>query len=399
MAQAELLIYARLDGSVFQAELAITSDRSIPASPAVQPTQEKDLILYFGSVNHSGASDAVFAALAQANQGISAAYGDDEWTQQAVRAIQTTFDSPAEVFFVSTGTAANALALACMSAPWQIILCHAQAHILNDELTAPEFFTGGARMVGLDAGREKLSLETLNQYLSQGSAHPPHNAEPAVLSLTQVTESGQVYSIEELTALCAVAHQYGLAVHMDGARFANAVAGLDCHPAAISWQAGVDVLSLGATKNGALSAEAIVFFNRPLAANLVPLRKRSGHLVSKGRWLGAQFSAWLNDGHWLELAAHANRMATLLEQGMAACPASQVIWPVAANEVFAILPRPVIEQLRAQGAVFYQWPRHFVPSHFNLNEHDEVVRLVTSFRTNEADVTTFLAHLNAAERG
>jgi len=350
--------------------------------------------MYFGSDNQSGASEQVFAALAQANAGVSAAYGDDDWTQQAVAQIQTTFDCPAEVFFVSTGTAANALALACMSSPWQIILCHAQAHIINDELTAPEFFSGGARLIGLDGGREKLSLATLTEYLSRGSAHPPHNAEPAVLSLTQVTESGQVYSIEELTALCAVAHQHGLTVHMDGARFANAVASQGCHPAAMSWQAGIDVLSLGATKNGALGAEAIVFFNRSLAANLVPLRKRSGHLVSKGRWLGAQFSAWLSNGHWLDLAGHANRMATQLEQGLLACPASRVIWPVAANEVFAILPRPLIAQLRAVGAVFYEWPRHFVPSHFNLSSDDEVVRLVTSFRTSAEEVSTFIDHLN-----
>lgn len=308
--------------------------------------------MYFGSDNQVGASEQVFEYLHKANTGITAAYGDDEWTAKAVEKIQQLFETDAEVFLVSTGTAANSLALACITESFDSIICHGQAHIINDELTAPEFFTGGARLVGLDTERAKLSIDSLKSLLELGAAHPPHNAEPKALSLTQINESGQVYSIEEVTALSELAHEHGLNVHMDGARFANAVAALGCTPADITWKAGVDVLCLGATKNGALSAEAVVFFNKDLAKRFIQHRKRSGHLLSKGRWLGAQFCGWLENGHWLNLASHANAMAQRLARGIEADDLTELVWPVKANELFVKLPKTLIQSLRDQeGAV------------------------------------------------
>lgn len=350
--------------------------------------------MYFGSDNQTGASEQVFSVLQQANQGVTAAYGEDEWSKQAIADIQKLFDCDAEVFLVSTGTAANSLALACMSAPWDSVVCHGQAHIINDELTAPEFFTGGARLVGLDTRLAKLTAESLQNYLAQGAAHPPHNAVPSVLSLTQLNESGQVYSVDEVTELCQIAHNHGLIVHMDGARFANALVALQCSPADLTWKAGVDVLCLGATKNGALSAEAVVFFNKSLAKNFVAQRKRSGHLISKSRWLGAQFVGWLQNNHWLALASHANRMAAKLAEALRQHNHCTVAWPVKGNELFVVMPKETITALRAQGAVFYEWPRTFLPEDFQLENTSDVVRLVTSFRTTEEEVEQFIRQLN-----
>ena len=349
--------------------------------------------MYFGSDNQTGASDQVFQFLQQANDGVTGAYGADDWTAKATDALQQVFECDASVYFVSTGTAANSLALACMSTPWDSIICHGQAHIINDELTAPEFFTGGARLIGLDTQLAKLSAQTLADFLAQGSAHPPHNAEAKVLSLTQLNESGQVYTQNDVTELSRIAHEHGLTVHMDGARFANALATLQCTPADITWKAGVDVLCLGATKNGALSAEAVIFFNKSLEQSFVQHRKRSGHLISKSRWLGAQFVGWLHNDHWLDLAHHANSMAKKLAEGIASNTGCQLAWPVFGNELFVILPKTTIAQLREQGAVFYEWPRTFLPAHLAITQDHDVVRLVASFRTTDNEVARFISLL------
>ncbi|RAU18835.1 low specificity L-threonine aldolase [Nitrincola tibetensis] len=350
--------------------------------------------MYFGSDNQAGVSAAIMQALVEANQGIAAAYSDDEWTHRARAAIADWFECDADVHFVSTGTAANCLALACSLEPWQIALCHGQAHIINDELTAPEFFTGGARLLGLDAQAPKLSAITLGHTLSQGSAHPPHNAEPAVLSLTQLTESGQVYSLEELRELTDIAHQYGLIVHMDGARFTNALVSLDCSPAEMTWRVGIDVLSLGATKNGAMTAEAVIFFKPSLAKKFVHLRKRSGHLLSKSRWISAQFLAWLKDDHWRELALHANQQARQLSAGIAEHPKCRIVWPTQGNEVFAVMPKALIQSLRDQGGIFYEWTPSFVPAEQRVREHEAMVRLVCSFQTKPCEVVQFIDALH-----
>ena len=350
--------------------------------------------MYFGSDNQTGASEQVFSFLQQANEGICAAYSDDDWTGRAVNKIQEIFECDAEVFLVSTGTAANSMALACMTESWDSIVCHSQSHIINDELTAPEFFTGGARLIGLDKQLPKLTYESLDEFLSHGSVHPPHNAIPKALSLTQMNESGQVYSIDEIVSMTRLAHDKGLTVHMDGARFANAVAVLGCTPAELSWKAGIDVLTLGATKNGALCAEAAVFFNKKLSSNFIQYRKRSGHLISKGRWLGAQFVGWLEDNHWLDLAKHANDMSARLATGVEQSHNAKLVWPVMGNEVFVLLDKERINYLRDKGAVFYEWPQSFLAPELNVSEDQDIVRLVTSFQTSTDEVDSFLELLN-----
>ena len=218
--------------------------------------------MQFGSDNQTGASTQVMEMLIRANDGFTHGYGDDQWTDRAVEALKDIFECDLEAFFVPTGTAANSLALSCLVQSWDTILCHDQAHILIDESTAPEFFTGGARLIGISRGEGKLSVEHLRHYFSVAGNDFPHNSSARALSITQASENGLLYTPEEVAALTDVAHDYGLRVHMDGARFSNAVAGLGCTPAEITWQAGVDVLCLGATKNGALAAEAVIFFKQ-----------------------------------------------------------------------------------------------------------------------------------------
>ena len=251
-----------------------------------------------------------------------------------------------DAFFVATGTAANALALSCMVKPWETILCHDQSHVILDESTAPEFFAGGARVRGISRGDERLEACHLEAYFRSGYVEEPHNSRAAAVSVAQASENGIVHTPAELTALCETAHRHGLHVHMDGARFSNAVASLGCAPADVTWRAGVDVLTLGATKNGALAAEAVIFFRKELAAEFIHRRKRSGHLLSKGRLFGAQFVGWLERGHWLELARHANKKAAELAEGIAAVPGIRVVRPAQANEIFVVMPG--LEWLPAQ---------------------------------------------------
>jgi threonine aldolase len=346
----------------------------------------------FGSDNQTGASAQVMDAVAACNAGRESSYGADTWTARAVAALRKAFDCDLDAYFVPTGTAANSLALACLVQPWNTILCHNESHVMLDELTAPEFFTGGARPVGMSQGAGKLEPKHVDGHLRHAGHEPPHNAIATALSVTQSSENGLVYTSAELEALCASAHRHGLQVHMDGARFANAVASLGCAPADISWRAGVDVLSLGATKNGALGAEAVIFFknNRPQAAEqFIWRRKRAGHLISKSRFIAAQFVAWLKDDHWLQLARHANHHAALLAKSLTAIADVTVVWPTDANEVFAVLPRSAVAKLRAAGAVFYDWSSGGLPPGTLLRTDQVFVRLVTSFATTEREIAAF----------
>lgn len=235
----------------------------------------------------------------------------------------------------------------------------------------------------------------LARYFETAGDHAPHNPAAGALSVTQASENGLVYAPEELNALCTAAHGRGLSVHMDGARFANAVAALGCAPAEISWKAGVDVLCLGASKGGALGAEAVIFFKKGLSESFVHQRKRSGHLVSKGRFLGAQFAAWLEKGHWLELAGRANGRAAALAKGLAGLSGVRLAWPVQANEVFAVVSRRWAAGLRAAGAEFFDWYPGALPGSETLKAGEVVVRFVTSFATEEAAVERFLAAARA----
>jgi threonine aldolase len=299
-------------------------------------------LLYFGSDNSVGASAPVMQALQEANaQGALPSYGNDPFTARAVDAVRRVFSRPAEVFFVPTGTAANALALAQLTPRWGSIYCTQEAHIAVDEANAVELQTGGARLVTLPATGGRLLPETLHKSLTEGSADRPHNARPSVLSLTQATEGGLVYSPAEVKALADIARTHRMKVHMDGARFANAIATLGCDPADVTWRAGVDVLTFGASKGGVLQAEAVVFFNPADATDFDYRRKQGGHLVSKSRYMGAQFEAWLQGDHWLELARHANAQALALADGLEKLPGARLPWKPEANEVFCFLARPV----------------------------------------------------------
>jgi len=348
----------------------------------------------FASDNAAGVAPAVLDAISRANAGFALGYGNDDLTRAVERSMAALFERDIAVFLVPTGTAANALALAHLTPPWGGVLGHAEAHIAIDECGAPEFFGGGLKLIGLPGVGGKLAPTTLAAAIARHTGHRPHAVQAKTVSLSQVTEAGTIYTAAEVRALADIAHAHGLKVHMDGARFANALARLGASPAALSWQAGVDALSFGATKGGALAAEAIVVFDRDAADALHERRKRGGHLVSKHRFVAAQFAAFLANDNWLVWARHANRMADRLAQGLVT-GALAPVWPVEANLVFVVLPRAADARLRAAGATYYAWHSDSLPSGITIQDGDVLARLVTSFATSEADVDRFVALANA----
>ncbi len=345
----------------------------------------------FASDNNAGVSPPILEAIRVANSGSASAYGTDPLTAEAERRLAEIFETEIACFLVATGTAANALALAALTPPWGAIFCHAQAHVNEDECGAPELFSGGAKLVGIPGEGGKITPQSLAATLATFPRGNIHRVQPAALSLSQATECGTIYSPAEIAALSKLAHEAGLAVHMDGARFANALVGLGCTPAEASRKAGVDVLSFGATKNGALACEALIFFDPAKAASLPFQRKRGGHTLSKGRFLGAQMCAYLEDEHWLALAKAANAAAGRLAEGLAAVPEVRLPWPTQANEVFAILPHRIDAALKAAGALYYEWPFPAARETSATPGEDEVfVRLVTSFATEASEIERFL---------
>jgi threonine aldolase len=345
----------------------------------------------FASDNAAGVAPAILEAIAAANSGFALAYGDDAATRGVERRFCELFEREVAVFLVPTGTAANALALAHVTPPWGAVMCHREAHVISNECGAPEFFGGGLRLVGLDGEGGKIAPETLALALDRHEGHSPHQVVPAMVSLTQATEAGTVYHAGEVAALCALAHERGLAVHMDGARFANAVVHLGVTPAQATWQAGIDVLSFGATKGGALAAEAVIFFDPARAVMMAERRKRAGHLVSKHRFIAAQLEAFLTDGLWLDLARHANRMADCLAATLADIGIVPV-WKVEANLVFVLLPQALHAHLQAAGAQYYAFHSDSLPGGRNIPAGHVLARLVTSFSTTEADIEAFASH-------
>jgi threonine aldolase len=338
----------------------------------------------FASDNNAGIAPPIIAAIARANEGKALAYADDDWTRTIEQRFAEVFEHEVAVFLLTTGTAANALALAALTPPWGAVLCHTQAHIATDECGAPEFFGGGIKLVGIAGRAGKIAPASLRSALA-GTWGGPHHVTPATLSVSQATEAGTIYRPEEIRALADIAHDGGLSVHMDGARLGNALARMNASLADITWKAGIDVLSFGATKGGALAAEALVFFDPSRATNMAERRKRGGHLLSKHRFLAVQMEAYLADGLWLALARHANAMADRLAAGLGELGIPP-LWPVEANEVFVRLPRRTDEELRSAGALYYPWiSDEFVPSDAVL------VRLVTSFATTPEEVDAFLA--------
>lgn len=334
----------------------------------------------FCSDNVVGVSPEIMAALVAASNGVAMPYGNDDCTHRLNTLFSELFETDVLVFPVATGTAANALALSVMTPSFGAIYCHHQSHINCDECGAPEFFTGGAKLVTLSGEHGKINALDLAATLSLAGTGIVHHVQPAAVSLSQATESGTVYHTDEITHIAEVAHSHKLTLHMDGARFANAVVSLGCTPADITWRAGVDVLSFGATKNGAIAAEAVVFFNRDLADTFRYRLKRSGHLFSKMQFLSVQLEAYIKNGLWLKNAAYANQMAQSLAQKLTMLPGLKLCHPVEANEIFIQIPEKVITGLLADGFKFYRWDGEDCPT----------VRLVTAFNTKQEDVTAFL---------
>ena len=333
----------------------------------------------FRSDNVAGAAPEILDALAAANAGTASAYGDDDWSRELDAAFSLLFDTECRVFPVATGTAANALALGCLAPGYGAVYAHQDSHIMLDECNAPEFFTGGAKFVPLPGAGGKIDPAALAAALGQGWSGVQHHPQPAAVSLTQATESGTVYSADEVADIAHLCRANGMHLHMDGARFANAVAGMNVAPAALTWRAGVDVLSFGATKNGAFAAEAVVFFKPELAESFLFRRKRGGHLFSKMRFLSTQLLAMLQDGLWLRLARQANARAQQLAEGLQRIDGLSVAWPVQANEVFAGIPADAAERLRARGFRFHPW-----------NPENSLHRFVCAFDKTEDEIAGFL---------
>jgi threonine aldolase len=336
----------------------------------------------FGSDNYAGICPEAWRALEAANRGHAPGYGADDWTRAAIDAIQRAFETDCDVFFVFNGTAANSLALAALCRNTDAVVCHALAHINVDECGAPEFMSGGARLLPIDAPRAKLTPEAV--IAKAVTPHDEHSSRPRALSLTQATELGTVYTPRELAALCEAARAKDMRVQMDGARFANAVAYLGCTPANASWRAGVDVLCLGGTKNGLPGGEAIVFFDRDLADEFARRRKQAGQLASKMRFLAAPWLGVLEDGAWLRHAEHAHAMARRLAEGLSGIRGAQLLAPVEANGVFVDLPKAAIDALHAKG-----W-------HFYVFVGDTGCRLMCAWDTPAASIDRFVADVASA---
>jgi threonine aldolase len=334
--------------------------------------------LRFFSDNTATACPEILAAIAEVNHGRARAYGDDEWTLRLDAVLSEHFGTAVRAFAVTTGTAANSLALATISPPYGAIFAHHEAHIAVDECGAPGFFTGGAQLALLPGEHGRLDAATVGGTLEVHPRHL-HSVQPAALSLTQATELGTVYRAAEVTELAALAHRAGLKVHMDGARFANAVAFLGCHPGDLTWRAGVDVLSFGATKNGALTAEAVVFFDPTAVRDFELRRKRAGHLLSKSRYVAAQLLAYVETGLWKRNAERTNALA----RRIGAAAGASLLHPVEANEVFVKLGSVRRQALRAAGFDFYDWGA----------EAAGEARLVVSWDQPEEDVEALCAAL------
>ena len=351
----------------------------------------------FASDNIAGIAPGILEAITRANADADAAlgYGNDALTNHVERRLSEHFERDVKAFLVTTGTAANAIALAELVRPWGAVLCHGEAHIVTDECGAPEFFGNGMRLIGLPGEACKLSPETLAESLARGAWGAPHHFTPQALSITQATEAGTTYRPAEIAALANVAHAHGLAVHMDGARLANAQARLQATPAEITWKAGVDVLSFGATKGGAMAAEAIVFFDPRRATAMAERRKRGGHLLSKHRFVAAQFDAFLANDYCLTLARHANEMADRLAAALTDIGVPTV-WPVEANLVFVLLPKSLDKRLRDAGATYYVRSTAGLPELVTAGTDAMMVRLVTSFATREAEIDGFVRLLSEA---
>lgn len=344
--------------------------------------------MFFASDNGGPVHPQIMARLAQANEGHAMPYGKDDVMDEVRDAIRTAFEAPeAAVYLVATGTAANALALACYTQPWQTIFCSTTSHINEDECNAPEFYAGAAKLTVIDTD-DKMTPDALRRAIGKHPDGNVHGAQRGPVSITQVTERGSVHSLDEIKALTAVAKEYGLPVHLDGARFANAMVALGCTPAEMTWKAGVDVVSFGGTKNGCMGVEAVVFFDPAKAWEFELRRKRGAHLFSKHRYLSAQMAGYMQDDLYIDMARRANDNAAHLAQGLRAAGATFLHQPEA-NMIFASWPRRIHQALHAAGAKYYIWQG-------TLEGEDEEefisARLVCDWSIGRVAIDQFLSH-------
>ncbi|HZZ24008.1 MAG TPA: beta-eliminating lyase-related protein [Roseiarcus sp.] len=345
----------------------------------------------FASDNGAGVAPQILEAIVASSRVYAPAYGADEYTERAQALLSETFETKVAAFLVATGTAANALALSALVNPWDAVFCHEEAHIHDDECGAPELFTAGAKLVGIAGEGGKITPEGLRETLERFPHGLVKSAQPGALSISQATEAGTVYGVSEVSELSSIAHRNGIGMHMDGARFANALVSAKATPADMTWRAGVDVLTLGATKNGALACEAVVFFDAASAANFAFQRKRGGQTLSKGRFLGAQMEAYLADGLWLHLAERSNSSARRLALGLVATPGVRLAWRTEANEVFVVAPSAMVERWRAAGAVFHEWSTRSLAPERAPRQGETLVRLVASFETVSSEIDRLMS--------
>ncbi len=331
----------------------------------------------FASDNVTSACPEVMDAVIAANSGIAGSYGDDEWSLALKNRLSEIFETEVEVFLAVTGTASNALALSALAPVFGKIYCHELSHINTDECGAPELFTGGAKLIPMRSSNGRIDAVDLAETI-RGSGNV-HVTQPSVVSVTMSCETGTVYQLDEIKAISKIAHDNKMSVHMDGARFANALVSLDVSPAEMTWKSGVDVLTLGGTKNGCLAAEAVVFFKPEMVGNFPFLHKRSGQLLSKMRFISSQLEAYLTDDVWLRNARHANAMAKILSEGLDSFANIKLAYPTQSNEVFVHLPRDVIDYLNSSG--------------YDINEEEldgKAVRFVTAWNSEVKDINDLL---------
>jgi len=325
----------------------------------------------------TGACPEVMDAVVAANSGIATSYGDDEWSSRLQTKLSEIFETDVEVFLAVSGTASNALALSSLAPVFGKIYCHELSHINTDECGAPELFTGGAKLIPMRSSNGRIKANELDEII-RGSGNV-HVSQPSVVSITQSCETGTVYQLDEIKAISKIAHKHKMSVHMDGARFANALASLDVSPSEMTWKSGVDVLTLGGTKNGCLAAEAIIFFKPDMVGNFPYLHKRSGQLLSKMRFISSQLEAYVTDDLWIRNAQHANSMAKILSEGLNVFSNIELAYPTQSNEVFVHLPRELIDYLNNAG--------------YDINEEEldgKAVRFVTAWNSELKDVDKLL---------
>ena len=334
----------------------------------------------FASDNVTSACPEVMDALIAANSGIASSYGDDEWSRILKRKLSEIFETDVEVFLTVSGTASNALALSALAPVYGKIYCHELSHINTDECGAPELFTGGAKLIPMRSSNGRIIASDLSEIIR--GAGNVHVTQPSVVSITMSCETGTVYQLDEIQAISKVAHEHKMSVHMDGARFANALVSLDVSPAEMTWKSGVDVLTLGGTKNGCLAAEAIVFFKPEMVGNFPYLHKRSGQLLSKMRFISSQLEAYISNDVWISNAKHANAIAKILSEGLSSFSFIELAYPTQSNEVFVHLPRNLIEYLNTAG--------------YTINEEEldgKAARFVTAWNSELKDVEHLLKNI------